>query len=143
MSSLETRSALTTFLATSYSGVPFHDADGDVTDDSLEGVDQGVLLQFIGNANESRGMGGNCFRELGAVSFHFFARANKDPSVPRDAILEMAKEVTRILMNKRVGSVVFEEMSPPNFSVGAAIEFKKGFIGAVSTITYYRDFNNI
>lgn len=139
MSSAVTRTITLNHLQTSYNDVTFFEIDGEVSNDNLPDEDSWIGLEFIGNGNELRGFP-NSFREIGVMSIHYVVRSNKDGTTLRNRILEMASTLEPLLMNIRVGSVIFEEITPPNFADGAAIKFKKGFVGATAIVSYYRDY---
>ena len=122
--------------------IPLCDLDGIIDDDNLPIEEKNWIgIQFVGNSKELIG-NPEYYREYGAILFHFCTRKGKgiSPDEIRNEIHAMYEELEPLLVQKRINStIITEDMSTPNFSDGAAIQWKKGYVGATSSITYYID----
>lgn len=99
-------------------------------------------LQFIpsedvpiaASTNNSQGL----YREIGIVLLHIvdFAR-----SIAKDGILARSETIKNAFRGQRIGDIIIESVSPPNFESGATLDFEGGYISATMSLSFYRDDN--
>lgn len=75
------------------------------------------------------------FREEGDVLVHVTYPTHGG----YEKILLLAEKVRNYFRAKRFNSIVIEDVSPPQFGMGVALNFEGGFSSAVVTIGYHRD----
>lgn len=97
-------------------------------------------LQFIGNEEEpitvpARNDSGK-YREIGVVLLHIVDVAKLGAG---GGILDRAETLRSLLRGRRIGSMVIETVSPPNFEAGATLQFEGGWTSASVTVSYEYD----
>ena len=107
--------------------------------------DQWIGLQFLPGERRPRALAASnanaCMREEGGVFIHVVAPLFPDP---RNAILDLADQVTNALELSRFGTdsdIIIRGFSTPNFEDGATLQFTDGFTSASLILDYYRDFS--
>lgn len=144
MSSTTVRTDIVTFLEAN-SAENFLDLSGHyeelryfLEDNGLTEQDQWVGLQFIGNDEIPATVGaGNTqgkYREIGAIYLHVVDIAKLGV---QNSILTRAEALRDLLRGRRINDIVIESVSPPNFEIGATLQFEGGFTSASVILTYY------
>lgn len=107
---------------------------------SIDRDEPWIGLQFIPgdeaaitiNADNNQGR----YRETGAVYIHVVDVAKVGA---RDSILTRAEAVQALFRGRRIGSLVVQAVTPPNFEFGATIEFEAGYISASVIVEFDYD----
>lgn len=76
------------------------------------------------------------YREIGVIFLHVVEPVRKDVG---DLILARSEVLRDSFRGKRIGDVVIEEVTPPNFESGATLQFEGGYTSASIIVSYYRD----
>ncbi len=149
MCSLFVRESVLDFMAQQVTGEIVIDltAEFEELDDLLEynNVDSGdnwVGVQFLGadespvdiRATNEKGT----YRELGAIHIHVVAVAKMGG---HNGILTRAEAIRDKFRGQRIGTILIESVSPPNFGEGISLSFTGGYTSATFTIAYQRDLN--
>lgn len=147
MSSSYVRSQLKTFLSAGAPTEDILDLTGQyqelqdfLTANSVGLSDPWVGVQFIGNEEIPVTVGSTNadgkYRETGAVYIHVVDIAKL---AVHDSILARAESLRNLLRGARIGDIVIESVTPPNFGEGATLNFDGGYISASFIIAYNRD----
>lgn len=78
------------------------------------------------------------YREQGVFYVHVVAVARIGG---HNDILTRAETIRDKFRGQRIGSILIESVSPPNFGNGASIDFAGGFSSASFIVNFYRDFS--
>jgi|GEM_PF-3309214 len=78
------------------------------------------------------------FRETGSIFVHVVEGAKLGAS---NSILIRADNIKNYLRAKRIGAIIIKDMTPPNFSKGATLDFEGGLISASVVVSYQCDFD--
>lgn len=149
MSSVYVRTQIKSFLTTNAPTEKVADMTGQfqelqdfLTTNSIGLSSPWIGIQFVGNdetpitvgATNSHGK----YRENGAVYFHIVDIAKL---AVHDLILARAETIRNLLRGARIGDIVIESVTPPNFGEGATLNFDGGYISGSFIVAYYRDVN--
>lgn len=85
----------------------------------------------IGTSNTS-----GKFRESGLIYLHVVAMATNGV---KDVILPRAEAIRNVFRGMRIGDIIIESISPPNFEAGSTLSFESGWTAASLVVDYYRD----
>lgn len=104
--------------------------------------DNWLGLQFIGSeelpisvsSTNTKG----CYREIGAIYLHIVAQAKLGVA---NGILARSEIIRNTFRGQRIGDIVIEGVTPPNFEDGATLEFDGGYTAASVILNYERDLN--
>lgn len=147
MSSSYVRTQIKNFITTFHPGENLIDLTsqynsiGDVLSDaSLTHNDNWLGVQFSSSeertisvhATNSTGL----YREVGIIYLHIVEPVQKNVA---DLILARSEDLRDSFRGRRIGDMVIEDISPPNFETGATIQFEGGYTSASVVISYYRD----
>lgn len=147
MSSTSVRTAIKNFIATGFPAETLIDLTAEfeyleelVLKYGLTREDPWLGIEFIGNeetmitvpATNQQGK----FRETGVIMIHIVDVARLGIG---DAILLRAEPIRNSLRGMRIGDIVIESVTPPNFSMGATIDFEGGYTSATIMASYYTD----
>lgn len=149
MSSSYVRTQIKTFISSNIPSETVVDLTGvyDELQDILEaeGVsyeDPWLGLQFIGNEEMPINVGANntqgLYREYGNVFLHIAAMSTIGVST---GILARAETIAVAFRGQRINDIIIESVSPPNFELGATLDFEGGWTSASIVLNYYRDLN--
>ena len=102
--------------------------------------DNWIGIQFIGSeelpisvvANNTSGK----YREIGAIYLHVVEPIK---STAVDSILVRADSIISSFRGKRIGAIIIESITPPNFEAAATLQFEGGYTAASITMAYERD----
>ena len=151
MSSLYVRTEIQSYLATELPGETFLDLTArfdewtDFLDNnSIDHDTQWFGLQFIADperpitiqATNTQGK----YREEGLILLHIV-----EPLLPTEQATMVSNMLTRsetiknLFRGKRIGDIIIEAVSQPNFESGATLEFTGGFQACTIQIDYQRD----
>ena len=147
MSSLYVRNQIKTFITTEMPTETLIDLSGEyaeisdmIADAGLTPSDPWLGIQFIGNEEVPIGLAaGNTtgkYREVGAVYIHIVDIAKLGGT---SAILTRAEALRDKLRGQRIGSIIVESVSPPNFDEGGTLRFEGGYMSASFLLSYERD----
>ena len=147
MSSLNVRTAILNFLTTEIPGENLIDLTADFEELSKllsrsgVGQDEDWLgVQFLAyeeipvdilSTNDT-----GKYREEGIVVLHVVAVAKIGG---HNAILSRAETIRNKLRGQRIGSIIVESVSPPNFGTGVTLSFEGGYTAAVINVDYKFD----
>lgn len=147
MSSLNVRNTLKTYLATALPTERLIDLTGKfdyiedvILDAGLDREDPWLGIEFIGNSEEpitvpAENAKGK-FREFGAFMFHVAAIPKLNVAAD---LLPRAEALRNNLRGRRIGDIVIESVTPPNFGLGATIDFEGGYTSCTVMVSYYAD----
>ena len=118
----------------------YEDLEDILADFSLTDESSWLGIQFIGSdeipvsvvANNSKGY----YRETGAIFLHVVAPAKA--GVAAD-ILTRGEALQALFRGRRIGEVVVEGVTPPNFEASSTLQFEGGFTSASVIVNYHRD----
>lgn len=144
MSSKIVRDTIKSFIATNFPSEKVADLsagyeriDDFLSEFSITLNDDWVGLQFIGNDEipitvaSVRGQGK--FREVGSVFVHVVGVASAGV---RDSILARVEPLRTLFRGKNISGIRVQSVTPPNFELGATLEFESGFIAASFIFEY-------
>lgn len=99
-----------------------------------------VGLQFIGNDEEPIGLSANngkgLYRENGSIFIHIV----DIPSLGvANRIRSRAETIRNAFRGERIGDILIENVTPPNFEAGATLQFEGGYTSASVIVSYERD----
>jgi hypothetical protein len=77
------------------------------------------------------------YRETGTIYFHVVDVAKLGVS---GSILTRAETLRDLLRGRRIGQMIIESVSPPNFGGGATLSFEGGYMAAAFFVSFERDF---
>lgn len=149
MSSVYVRDQIKTFLSAGLPSEKFLDLSGvyDVLEDyildnGLTARDPWVGLEFVGGDESPVTVGSSNtsgkYRETGTVLIHVVDIAKLGAS---NSILTRAETIRNLLRGKRIGSIIVDSVSAPNFGPGTTLEFEGGYTSAGFIISYEREYN--
>ena len=150
MSSSYVRTELKNFITAS---IPSEDKVVDLTGEydnlrkvlaknSINHTDNWLGLQFIANDEEvvtlSAGNNAGKYREFGALYLHVVSPAQIGVA---DVILPRTEIIRNTFRGQRIGDILIQSVTPPNFESGATLQFEGGYQSASVIVTYERDLN--
>jgi nitrous oxidase accessory protein NosD len=149
VSSSYVRTQITNFVGTDLASETLVDLTGvyDELQDVLNAVgvsyeDSWLGMQFIGNEELPINVGADnsqgCYREYGAVYLHIVAMATIGCHT---GILSRSETIRNAFRGQRINDIIIENVSPPNFELGATLDFEGGWVSASVVVSYYRDYN--
>lgn len=112
---------------------------------TYHGVAEGanwVGIQFVGaeeipvDIRATNGKG--TYREVGVVYIHVVAVARIGGG---NAILNRAEAIREVFRGQRIGPILIEGVSPPNFGNGISLDFEGGYTSATFTLDYEYQFS--
>lgn len=99
-------------------------------------------LQFIANEEEvitlAAGNDAGKYREFGALYLHIVSPAQIGVV---DIILPRTETIRNAFRGQRIGDILIQSVTPPNFEAGATLQFEGGYQSASVIVTYERDLN--
>jgi hypothetical protein len=99
-------------------------------------------VQFIADSEEPVSLSATndqgCYREYGAILFHFCTIARIGNG---DALLTRGEVLRNLLRGQRLGAIVIESVTPMNFDSGATLQFEGGYMSGSFIAAYYLDIN--
>lgn len=146
MSSVYVRDQITNFI-TSNSVEKVVDLTGEfgelrdmLSQAGVNGQDTWIGLQFVGSeeipvdilSTNSKGK----YRESGVIYLHIVDIARLGV---HNAILPRAEALRSLFRGQRIGTILIEAVSPPNFGGGVTLSFSGGYTAALVQIDYQRD----
>lgn len=147
MSSTTVRNKIMTFLTTEYPTIKFLDMTLEyfelrevLEDANISCSDSWVGVQFVGDDESPITTGSKdkgTFRELGSVFLHVVEPAQLGVV---NLILPKIESFRDTFRGTRVGSIVIEKVSPPNFDSGT-LKFNDGWMSGSTNIQFYSDLN--
>jgi hypothetical protein len=118
----------------------FESIDDVISDAGLTRNDPWLGLEFIANIEEpitvQSNWGKGVYREIGVVMFHVVDIAKLGAA---NAILPRAEAIRNILRGRRIGDIIIESVTPPNFNQGATLNFEAGYCAAIVMCSYEYD----
>ena len=147
MSSVFVRNEILNFLATEIPTESVIDLTSEfleleelLKEESLTFGDPWLGVQFVGSeeipvdigATNTRGK----YRESGVIYLHVVSIASLGVHT---LILNRAEAIRNILRGRRIGTVIIEAVSPPNFGAGITLSFDGGYTAAVIQVDYQND----
>ena len=149
MSSLAVRTAIKSFITTNNPTENFIDLSGQyatieelIADNGLTPDDPWLGLEFIGSDEQPITLAATNdegkYRESGAIYFHVVDVAKLGVS---DSILARAEAIRDTFRGQRIGDILIESVSPPNFGNGATLNFEGGYMAASFFVAYRTDKN--
>jgi hypothetical protein len=120
----------------------YDELDDLLTQSGITVNDPWVGIQFVGaeevpitiDATNTKGK----YRELGSVYIHTVDVASFGIHT---SILSRAEALRNLLRGRRIGDIIVESVTPPNFEFGAALQFEGGYMSATFILNYERDFD--
>lgn len=99
-------------------------------------------IEFIGNDEEPIGLNATNsvgrYRETGSIYLHIV----DIPSLAvAGKIRTRAETIRNAFRGTRIGDILIENVTPPNFQAGATLQFEGGYTSASVIINYQRDLN--
>lgn len=76
------------------------------------------------------------YRETGSIFLHIVSPIKKSA---KDDILGRAENVRDVLRGQRIGSILINSVTPPNFESSGTLQFDGGFVSASVIVNYMRD----
>lgn len=109
---------------------------------SIKASDSWVGIQYIGSEElpitiQSNGTVGR-YRETGSIYIHVVAPSKFGVA---NVILPRVEVLRNLLRGKRIGDIIIESVTPPNFEFGAALQFEGGYTSGSFICNYERDYN--
>lgn len=147
MSALAVRTGIKDFLIAEFPSETFLDLTGQydtieryLAHNGINRNDTWIGIQFIGtdeipvalSANNTQG----CYREFGIVILHIVGIASLGVG---DAIVNRAEAIRNKLRGQRIGNIIIDSVSPPNFDVASTLRFEGGYIAAAINADYKYD----
>lgn len=147
MSSLGVRALIKSFVATNAPSEKAIDLSGQyaeienlIADHGITRTDPWLGLQFIGNDENPITVGSTNtsgkYREMGSIYIHVVDIAKFGAA---DTILARAESLRNLFRGQRIGGIVIESVTPPNFDMGATLSFEGGYTSASFMVGYYKD----
>lgn len=147
MSSVYVRQQIETFIGTALPTENLVDLTGEFEDlrsllarHSINANTPWLGIQYIGNeeipidvrGTNTRGK----YREIGAVYLHVVGKSQVGIAA---TLLTRAETIRSAFRGQRIGTVLIEAVSPPNFDAGATLQFEGGWTAASVILSYQRD----
>lgn len=118
----------------------FRDIDEVLADAGLTRNDPWLGVEFIGNTEEpitvAADYGKGVYREMGAVMLHVVDISKLGVA---GAIMTRAEALRNLLRGRRIGDIIIETVTPPNFGEGATLNFEAGYTAAIVMASYEYD----
>jgi hypothetical protein len=147
MSSSSVRTAITNFITTELSGETLIDltAEFEYLNDLLDRYnakgDAWLGMQFIANPEEPIGLAADntqgMYLEEGLIYLHVVDVAYLGVA---SSLLSRAEAIRTKFRGQRIGDIVIEATSPPNFEAGGTLQFEGGYTACSVLISYSRRF---
>jgi hypothetical protein len=120
----------------------FEELEDLLTYHDIASGDDWVGIQFIGSdevpVDVRAGNAKGTYRENGVFYMHIVSVAKLGG---HNAILDRAESARTIFRGQRIGTIIIEAVSPPNFGNGISLNFSGGYTACTFTVDYQNDIN--
>jgi len=149
MSSLIVRNTIKSFITTNLPLEKLVDLSGEfdhlndlLAHNRVTGQMNWIGIQFIGNSETTTSLNANnsagCYRELGTIILNIVDVSRVGVA---SKILLRAEICRNLFRGRNISGIRIEEVSPPNFSDGATLNFEGKYTSASIYIGYESDLN--
>lgn len=148
MSSALTRSQVLAFLTANSAEIilDFSDIYGDLNqvlqaqNPEIQPGSPWVGIEFVAHSDDPVALAADntqgLYREMGSVILHIAEEAKIGVG---NVLLARAEVLRKLFRGRRIGNIVVEGVTPPNFGRGATLEFDGGYMACTVTIAYHAD----
>ena len=120
----------------------FGDINNSLTDAGIAKREDWTGLQFVPSSEEPVSVTSNNttgkYRERGIIFLHVVHIAKADAATN---IVDRSEILRNAFRGQRIGDIIIEGVTPPNFESGATLQFDGGWTSAAIIVNYYRDEN--
>jgi hypothetical protein len=99
-----------------------------------------VGIEFVANEDKPVSLAADntqgLYREMGSIILHIAEEAKIGVGA---SLLSRAEVLRKLFRGVRIGNIVVEGVTPPNFGRGATLEFDGGYMACTITIAYHAD----
>lgn len=99
-----------------------------------------VGIEFVAHSDEPVALAADntqgLYREQGSIILHIAEEAKIGVG---NVLLARAEVLRKLFRGRRIGNIVVEGVTPPNFGRGATLEFDGGYMACTVTVAYHAD----